>query len=400
MARLARQRRNTMAHASPWAAADVQLRLDREAAAGLLAFDQNLSAPLPKWRIHWVENPLRTCNMWSYYCDLKEAMGRLHHIDNGRAPERADLIVVGPKLSVGFLRESDGIGFSRRATANVPIALFQNKMYRMHDPPEFTGDLAQKLRWAGAAGVAAAFTWIGTRHIEFTERSGVPHHWLPFGVDARLYGQFEALAQPQPFDVGFSGAADRKYPMRGRILEALVSMNVSSFVGTWSFSSQVAAARDACTGGSTARAHAPKRKAAAAACAGGSVHWQKHPLGRKEYAQQIARTKLWVSTTGPEHIVGSRYFEVLASGTTLLLCNRLAQRRAGTAYDGLFVDGVHVVMFDGVADMRVQIERYLRDDAARRRIVAAAAALARRIHTWDARAHFVTKTPRFELATS
>lgn len=51
-----------------------------------------------------------------------------------------------------------------------------------------------------------------------------------------------------------------------------------------------------------------------------------------------------VSTTGPEGIVGTRFFEVLASGTTLLLCNRVNET-------SLWEDGVHLVMFDGMEDM-------------------------------------------------
>ena len=51
------------------------------------------------------------------------------------------------------------------------------------------------------------------------------------------------------------------------------------------------------------------------------------------YARLLAASKMWVSTTGPEGLVGTRYFEVLASGTTLLLCNRPPSPHI---YSGLF----------------------------------------------------------------
>ena len=41
--------------------------------------------------------------------------------------------------------------------------------------------------------------------------------------------------------------------------------------------------------------------------------------------------------------------------------------------------------------MQEKILLYLRDEAARRRIVTAAAELVRRTHTWDARARLITK---------
>ena len=56
-------------------------------------------------------------------------------------------------------------------------------------------------------------------------------------------------------------------------------------------------------------------------------------LSRKGYARTLAATKVWVSTTGPSELVGTRYYEVLASGTTLLLCNAPA---SPSVYDGLF----------------------------------------------------------------
>jgi len=52
---------------------------------------------------------------------------------------------------------------------------------------------------------------------------------------------------------------------------------------------------------------------------------------------------------------------------------------------------VHAVLFDGLDDMRAQIGYYLRDEEARRRIVRAAAELARVRHSWDSRARFVTQ---------
>ena len=274
-------------------------RAAREASAGLIPFDQNLTGhTLPRWRILWVDNPLNTCDMWSYYCDLKRAMSRLHEVEDAPHASSAepDLIVVGPKFATGLLGAHDGLGFSRQRYARVPIALFQNKMYKMTSPPEFTGSLEGKLRWASTAGVAAAFTWIGTRHLEYTQRSGVPHHWLPFAADEAVYASERRPSSELSFDVGFTGAADRKYPLRGPIMRAIATMNVSSFLGSWSFSHQHGAQNT-----------------------GANVHWQKRPLSRREYARQIARTKLWVSTTGPEQIVGTRYFEVLMSGTTLLL---------------------------------------------------------------------------------
>ena len=187
---------------------------------------------------------------------------------------------------------------------------------------------------------------------------------MPFAADPALYGQHAGNFNNQTVDVGFTGTSDRvKYPLRTAVLNELIRLGRQEgwnvLVGTW-----------------TPASEGPS--------SGG--HWQR--LGRAGYVAQIARSKMWVSTTGPEHIVGTRYFEVLASGTTLLLCNRPP---AGLwVMDGMLVDGEHAVTFGSADELRTKIRYYLEHEDERRRIVAAAHALAVRLHSWKARAEFIS----------
>jgi hypothetical protein len=329
----------------------------------------------PRLRVLWVENKL-DCRTWSYYCDLRAAMARLHDLCTPGARSTCfekkrrfvpDVAVLGPRYTTNVVQDDETVGFDRVRWPTLPLAVVQNKMYAA-STREIVGDARVKLRWVRAAGAAVAFTWL-TRAPEFTELSEVPHLWLPFGVDAALYGRHAgALGAPhQPFDVGFTGASNSKYPLRQAILAMVRAMNVTSYLGTWAQTSL----------------HRSDNRS-----------WKA--LGRAEYAAQLARAKMWISTTGPDHIVGTRYFEVLASGTTLLMCNRPAA--GARAYEGLFADGEHVVVFDTVDDLRDKILRYLRDEPARRRIVAAAAERVRRLHSWDARARFLTKAVLHAIA--
>ena len=347
-------------------------RVSKDVAAGLLPFDAVDSSASPRrLRILWLENTL-DCRMWAYYCDIRAAMARLHELctPHGRemchgSPSRPfvpDVAIIGPRYSINIVSADDHVGFNRHLFPRLPLLVLQNKMYQPRGWREIVGDLTAKLAWVRAAGAAAAFTWL-TVHHNFTRISGVPHHWMPFGVDAARYsarrGSFGAEAQP--FDVGFTGASGAdKYPLRNALLQAMQTMNVSGFFGTWSQT-------------------ALHRKDPRAWKAG----------DHDTYVAQIARSRIWLSTTGPRDLVGTRYFEILASGTTLLMCNRPAPGL--WVYDGLFEDGVHVVMFDGVEDMKTKVLQYLRDETARRRIVTAAHELAKTIHSWDARARFITR---------
>ena len=347
-------------------------RLD--AAAGLLSFDAALDEPPPRLRVLWIENSL-DCRMWAYYCDIKAAMARLHEvcIPHGRElcrgtadkPFIPDIAVVGARYSININAEDDPVGFDRVHFSRLPLLVLQNKMYVPNGWREIVGNVTAKLGWVRAAGASAAFTWL-TQHRRFTRVSGVPHHWMPFGVDLGRYsvqpGAFGAEAQP--FDVGFTGASGAdKYPLRNAMLRELQSMNVSGFFGTWQ---------------QTALNRQDPRS------------WKAGD--HSAYAKQIARARIWLSTTGPSHIVGTRYFEILASGTTLLMCNRPPPGE--WVYDGLFEDGVHVVMFDGVQDLRSKVLYYLSNETERRRVVTAALEQTVRIHSWDARARFITRVAK------
>ena len=349
-------------------------RVALEAARGLHRFDEldpyGIGHP-KRLRVLWLENSL-DCRMWAYYCDIRAAMAKLHDLCTPRGKELClgtksqpfipDFAVIGPRYSINIVSADDPVGFDRHKLPNMPLLVMQNKMYIPKGWREIVGNLTAKLNWVRAAGAAGAFTWL-TQHHHFTHRSGVPHHWLPFGVDVEKYshwrGQFGATAQP--FDVGFTGASGAdKYPLRSALLQELKQMNVTGFFGTWSQT-------------------ALNKKDPNAWKAG----------DHDEYAAQIARARIWLSTTGPSQLVGTRYFEILASGTTLLMCNR--PPRGAWVYDGLFEDGKHVVMFDNVADMRAKVLRYLKDESERRRIVLAAHNLTRHIHSWDARAIYITR---------
>lgn len=47
-------------------------------------------------------------------------------------------------------------------------------------------------------------------------------------------------------------------------------------------------------------------------------------LNASEYVRRMRSCKAWLSTTGPADLVGTRYFEVMATGTTLFLQTELS----------------------------------------------------------------------------
>ncbi|EOD11136.1 hypothetical protein EMIHUDRAFT_214970 [Emiliania huxleyi CCMP1516] len=344
----------------------------------VVRYDRVADYSPPRWRVLWVEGRL-DCRTWSYYCDVRSAFSALHEVirvshssvieadaATGKCrldAKRFQLIVVGPRYATNVVNALEPLGLSRAQLATVPLVVLQNKMYT--SATELTGSVTAKLQWATNLGAAAGFTWLGSRKAaEFTASGGLPYHWMPFGVDASVYGKFAGNFTDQPFDIGFTGSSGPKYALRAEITAALRSdpARLRTYFGSWD-----------------------KKNVAG----GGGNRW--FTLSRVNYVKQIARTKIWVSTTGPEGIVGTRFFEVLASGTTLLLCNRVNET-------SLWEDGVHLVMFDGMEDMLRKVHHYLSHEEERRAIVTAARTLVLERHTWAARAKFLTRATEEAIA--
>ena len=256
-------------------------------AEGTLSFDLLASAPTRRLRVLWLENRLE-CGLWSYYCELRDAMAQLHELctpspsrtclGEGFAP---DVAIAGPRFSINIPTPNETLGFARSRLNQLPLLIIvrhpsapaalprllrrahltphasgltpqasahasrltphghgastgggasprprqQNKLYTPTGWREIVGSLDAKLAWAKAAGAVGAFTWIHPgRSRDFTRRSGVAHHWLPFAFDPAVFARHatKAARVPQPIDVGFTGASGLdKYPQRAAVLQTI-----------------------------------------------------------------------------------------------------------------------------------------------------------------------------------
>lgn len=315
-------------------------------------------------RALYLENRL-DCRVWAYYCELRHALARrLTLVSRDDAlRDGVDLVIVGPRYATNIVNADEPLGVSRALLRHVPLVLVQNKMYAP-STREYVGSRSAKMAWARQLGVAVAFSWVRRDVAKFTNESSIPHRFLSFGVDAERYGAHADEHLEYTHDVGFTGASGPKYPLRESLLRAVRAMNASgearAYTGTW-------------------------RQTTGAV----PVDQRWALLSRDGYVRQLARTKMWISTLGPSKLVGTRYFEVLASGTTLLLCEADDE-----AYEGLFADGVHARFFRNASHMASLARYYLAHDDERTAIVRAARSLAVEKHTWDRRAEYILEALR------
>ena len=84
-----------------------------------------------------------------------------------------------------------------------------------------------------------------------------------------------------------------------------------------------------------------------------------------QYANQINNSKIALTTTGPADLVGTRYFEIMATNKALIMCNRVSDK----IYEDIVIDGVTCVMFDDENEFIVKCKYYLTHEEERIKIV-------------------------------
>ena len=182
-----------------------------------------------------------------------------------------------------------------------------------------------------------------------------PRAFLGYGAAPAFYGQ--PLDRPYDYDIGFSGNAgrfDERYAWRlatmgdGQVLARLRRRGVRVYEGGM--------------------------------------------VGAAQYILTLASTRIWLATSEAGDHVTTRAYEVLASGRSLLLCDRNARAHARLG----IVEGVNAAMFNSSAEFESKVRWYMEHEGERLRLVRAARALAN-FHTWGDRARELTTLIREQL---
>ena len=258
----------------------------------------------------------------------------------------ADLIVFG----FGVMNSGLNMEFMKLNGADdIPRVVMLNKEYGI-GTPEFNPSrepifLEAKLKWTKE--VAKPFVCFSYHHSykDFEAATGIPFVNLPFGVNETV---FYDRKQDYEWDVAFTGGTGKP---RQQWSHGHRSMFFDELQGELNSK-------------------------------GLRTLFQPHMRDSSdEYSKKLCRAKIWLSTTGPLDIVGTRYFELMATNTTLLACNR-----HGQAYDGILEEGKHCIMFDTKEELAEKIDYYLANEDERMKIVNSAHEHALKNHTYNTRA--------------
>ena len=295
-------------------------------------------------------------NSFSYYNEMRKALSQnatVYQYSNWTpkgndvvnlksilqaCPEEPDVIIFGfGWTDCSENRPKSVIGLEN---CDIPVSIILNKEYAALD---------KKLEWIKEVNPVAAFT-VHHDHKAYQEKTGIPFYQIPFAVNTDV---FKNYGVEYTNDFGFSGIIrpEQTDDWRTKIHQKSKDWKDIKFFFT---------------------SH-------------------RHD-SLEQYAKRINATKIWLSTTGPADLVGTRYYEVMASRTTLLVCNRFDR-----VYDDIIEEDKHCVMFDSLQELEDKIRYYLKHDNERMEIINNAYNLINEKHTWDHRGKFMISKLREEL---
>ena len=258
-----------------------------------------------------------------------------------------DLIcfAAGWEIEDPAIAESDPHPSINTAKLDIPGIMVLNKEYNK---------LHRKFRFIQDNRLRLVFT-VHHSYRQWQEQVGVPFIHFPFAVDPEL---FKDYGEKKRYDLGFSGSLHEQWAdVRVRVRNHLFVSHPIKWPRYWGI-----------------RVFWPG-------------WWHRHPRG-EDYARVINSSRMWLSTPSAIDLVGTRFFEIMAA-KTLLFCSR------SSAYEGLFEDNKHCVMFESdLSDFDDKLFYFLKHDNQRDMIIAQAYDHVRRNHTWERRIEQFTEAVR------
>ena len=257
-------------------------------------------------------------------------------------PFRPDLICFGAGWEIETMDnpEFDPHPAINVAGLDVPSVMILNKEYKKLD---------RKLQFIRDNNLRLVFS-VHHNYNQWAEQTGVPFVQFPFAVDERLFRDY---GEKKLYALGFSGALHAQWT------DLRVKVKNHLFL-KW-------------------RLKAPRYWRTKLFWSEGRG-WLDSRLPRgQDYGRLINRSRMWLATPSAVDIVGTRFFEIMAT-RTLLFCNRTP------VYGELFKDKVHCVMFEpDLTDFDDKLFYYIEHDDERQNIVDTGYAHVLENHTWAAR---------------
>jgi len=269
---------------------------------------------------------LKKVGYCSYYGEIFYALEKNHDVTFvSKDPKKISELGTGwDAIILGFGHTDVGDGNSPKPIVqdtSIPLFPILNK--------EYSG-LDSKLRWIKSMNATAGLTVVH-QVAEFQKATGVPFHRIMWSCDQDL---FKDYGEDYEYDLFYSGVIRNEQfnNLRSKIYDNLNKLKDYRLL-----------------------INARHQK----------DNYRGNILSPTEYAKNISKSKICLTTTSPAYIINPRYFECMASNRCLILCNELRD----DVYEKMFVDDLNCVMFSDVDDFFEKAKYYLDHEDERLKIV-------------------------------
>lgn len=295
--------------------------------------------------ILYIEKGKKGCN---YYSDIIKSISKIHktitlknkNLDNNKILSIVDenninIIIIGFGITdCGYETPKFNISIK-----NIPVYIILNKEYAA---------LNKKLDWIKSINPNKAFT-VHHDYELYQKKINVPFHRIMWSANDKLFKKYD---DEYKYDLFFSGVIRKEQTnnLRYKILEKINKLNEYNLLINASFNDKK-----------------PK-----------NLKSRNKDFSNKEYAKTINHSKIVLTTTGPADLVGTRYFEIMASNKALIICNRMPKN----VYEDIVIDKFNCVMFNDENDFIKKCKHYLENEDERLKIVSQAYTYFLEKHTW------------------
>ena len=284
-------------------------------------------------KILYIERCNKLCNYYSdiiKYLKLQYDVKLIYKdIDKNIINYKPDIIIYGFGISDNYNLNID--------CKCIPLYIILNKEY---------SNLKLKLEWIKLVNPVKVFT-VHHNYNKYYNITGIPFHRIMWSADSEL---FKKYTKDYKYDLFFSGIIrdEQTDNLRKRIYDKLYLINNYNLLIKVGFFNN------------------------------NKIVGEHNTFSNNEYALNINYSKISLTTTGPADLVGTRYFEIMASNKSLILCNKMNK----DVYADILIDEFNCIMFNDENDFMVKFKYYIEHEDERNKIVNNAYNYFLEKHTW------------------
>ena len=291
-------------------------------------------------RILYIERDKKNCNYYQdtirflakintvflYYTKLRNDFNKVYNTF------KPDCIIIGFSIS-----DIDG-NPNFYINTNCPVYIILNKEYQ---------NLNDKLEWIKKVKPKKVFT-VHHDYKKYSVSTNIPFDRIMWSADHTIFKKYD---DQYKYDLFFSGVIREEQTgnLRNKIynkLEELSKYNLKTSVSFYK---------------------------------NGKLDSKIYKFDLDEYTLNLNHSKICLSTTGPGDLIGTRYFEIMATNKALIMCNKMPKK----VYDKYLIDGFNCIMFVDEDDFIKKTKYYLENEKERIKIVHQAYQYFMDNLTWD-----------------